>query len=164
MIALYPWSVSKDPISRRFRCIKAVLSSRLLLNVLFQSQKKNKNILVKVLLANKEKKRGCCINRRGSLLHTEGSHVSLLAFFFFAGFGAWFSSGFSAEKKKKNHKWRRFIFRWLLTIRKRCWLCCVGAETLFCLAVASASAGFCGTCVTWGFWDMLSFIGFSSLG
>lgn len=33
-------------------------------------------------------------------MHTDGSHVSLLAFFFFAGFGAWLSSGFSAEKQK----------------------------------------------------------------
>lgn len=51
-----------------------------------------------------------------------------------------------------------------VNIPKRYWLCCVGAETLFCLAVGSTSVGFCGTCVTGGFWEMLSFTGFSTLG
>lgn len=31
-----------------------------------------------------------------------GSHVSLLAFFFFAGLGAWFSSGFSVQTHKNG--------------------------------------------------------------
>ena len=75
-----------------------MFSSRLLLNVLFESQKKLQS--KSFWQTKKKKKRGCCINRRGSLLHTERSHVSLLAFFFFAGFGAWFPSGFSAEKAK----------------------------------------------------------------
>lgn len=44
-----------------------------------------------------------------------------------------------------------------------CLLCCVGAERLFCLAVGSPSVGFCGTCVTGGFWDMLSLTGCSTL-
>lgn len=34
------------------------------------------------------------------------SHVSLLAFFFFAGLGAWFSSGFSVEGKKQKERER----------------------------------------------------------
>lgn len=44
-----------------------------------------------------------------------------------------------------------------------CLLCCVGAGRLFCLAVGSPSVGFCGTCVTGGFWDVLSFTGRSTL-
>lgn len=44
-----------------------------------------------------------------------------------------------------------------------CSLCWTGAGRLFCLAVGSPSAGFCGTCVTAGFEDMFSLTGRSTL-
>lgn len=123
-----------------------------------------KKASVKVLLANKEEKKKGVLHKpeRKSFAYRTVSCLSS-GFLLLCRFWGLVPLGFFCRKSKNERSSSSSTCLLIpVCIIKRQWLCCVGAATLFCLA--AASVGFCGTCVTGGFWEMLSFIGFSSLG